>query len=37
MGEHAPLKMLGRVKRLTARERDQICHHTAMDLLGGKL
>jgi aminocarboxymuconate-semialdehyde decarboxylase len=37
MGEHTPLKMLGRVKRLTSGERDQICHHTAMDLLGGKL
>lgn len=37
MGEHTPLKMLGRVKRLTARERAQICHYTAMDLLGGEL
>lgn len=37
MGEEAPLKMLGRVKKLTARERDRICHYTAVDLLGGKL
>jgi aminocarboxymuconate-semialdehyde decarboxylase len=37
MGEEAPLAMLGRVKRLSRRERDQICHYTAMGLLGGKL
>lgn len=37
MGEEAPLKMLGKVKKLTAKEREQICHYTAMDLLGGKL
>ncbi len=37
MGEEAPIKMLGKVKKLTARERDNICHHTAMDLLGGRL
>jgi aminocarboxymuconate-semialdehyde decarboxylase len=37
MGEHAPLEMLKRVKKLTPRERDQICNRTAMDLLGGKL
>jgi len=37
MGEEAPLAMLGKVKRLTAKEREQICHYTAMDLLGGKL
>jgi len=37
MGEEAPIKMLGKVKRLTARERDRICYFTARDLLGGKL
>ncbi len=37
MGEEAPLKMLDRVKGLTKKEREQICHDTAMDLLGGKL
>lgn len=37
MGEEAPLAMLGKVKKLTAAERGQICHRTAMDLLGGKL
>lgn len=37
MGEEAPLKMLGKVKKLTAKEREQICHYTAMDLLAGKL
>ena len=37
MGEEAPLKMLDRVKGLTRKEREQICHDTAMDLLGGKL
>ena len=37
MGEEAPLAMLGKVKKLTAAEREQICHRTAMDLLGGKL
>ena len=37
MGEEAPLKMLGRVRKLTARERNQVCHYTAMELLGGKL
>ena len=37
MGEEAPLKMLGKVKRLTAKEREQICHYTALDLLSGKL
>lgn len=37
MGEEAPLKMLDKVKGLTKKEREQICHYTAMDLLGGKL
>lgn len=37
MGEEAPLVMLDRVPRLTKQEREQICHYTAMDLLGSKL
>jgi aminocarboxymuconate-semialdehyde decarboxylase len=37
MGEEAPLALLKKVKRLTRKEREQICHHTAMDLLGGRL
>jgi aminocarboxymuconate-semialdehyde decarboxylase len=37
MGEEHPIGMLGKVKRLTAKEREQICHYTAMDLLGGRL
>ena len=35
MGEEAPLSMLQQVKPLSPKEMDQICHHTAMDLLHG--
>ncbi|HYX93382.1 MAG TPA: amidohydrolase family protein, partial [Myxococcaceae bacterium] len=35
MGEEAPLSMLEQVKPLSPKEMDQICHHTAMDLLHG--
>jgi aminocarboxymuconate-semialdehyde decarboxylase len=35
MGEEAPLSMLQQVKPISPKEMDQICHHTAMDLLHG--
>jgi len=37
MGEETPLEMLDKVAKLSAKEREQLCHYTAMDLLGGKL